>query len=166
MQFNTLWIVHVEILLLGYRKHILILKKMNISYQLLCLEFTHKVLFFPVDHRDVALFRSQQQMLTVGCEVKRSVRPKSSKIQIKHTLCVLHPQHLLQLVLLDLKRPLPIVVFVNLDIPSFLGVEIAALLLQPCWRFVFKDVCFGEKSTHLFVRGTDRLVGVVCLWSH
>ena len=70
VKFYSLTIVNVQIFLLGNGEHVLILQEVNVSNELLCLEFTHKVLFFPVHHCYVTLFGPHYQVFSISCEVE------------------------------------------------------------------------------------------------
>ena len=74
-------------------------------------------------------------MPAVSGIVQRLVGGKIRQREVEHALRVLDPEEALQLVLLDLERPLALVVGVDLEIAALLGVEELLVLSQSLTDF-------------------------------
>ena len=74
-------------------------------------------------------------MPAVSGIVQRLIGGEVRQREVEHTLRVLDPEEALQLVLLDLERPLALVVGVDLEIAALLGVEELLVLSQSLTDF-------------------------------
>ena len=74
-------------------------------------------------------------MPAVSGIVQRLVGGEIRQREVEHALRVLDPEEALQLVLLDLERPLALVVGVDLEIAALLGVEELLVLSQSLTDF-------------------------------
>jgi len=57
VQFNTLIIIDIQILLLGNSKHTVIMQELYITHKLFGLELAHEVLLFPIKKSYMSLSR-------------------------------------------------------------------------------------------------------------
>lgn len=67
VNFDPLVVVDVQVALLGYGKHRMVLKEAHVVDLLLGLEFYHEVLSLPIKHCKVAFLTSKQNMPTIFC---------------------------------------------------------------------------------------------------
>ncbi len=81
VQLEAAVVVHVQVFLLRYCKHGVVMEEADITDELLDGELTLELLLLPVEHRQVALLPGQQQLVAVVC-VSVNIRPEL-KLQVK-----------------------------------------------------------------------------------